>query len=43
MSKLMFSLILEIIKYDKKCLEDYLFAISQNPLDDRIIMRINGV
>jgi hypothetical protein len=43
MSKLMFSLILEIIKYDKKCMEDYLSEICQNPLDDRIIMRINGV
>jgi hypothetical protein len=43
MSKLMLNLILEIIKYDKKCLEDYLLGICQNPSDDRIIMRIDGV
>jgi hypothetical protein len=40
---LLFSLVLEIIKYDEKCLDNYLFKICQNPLDDRIIMRINGV
>lgn len=42
-SKLMLNLILEIIKYDKKCMEDYLFGICQNSSDDRIIMRIDGV
>jgi hypothetical protein len=43
MSRLLLNLMLEIIKYDKKCLEDYLFGICQNPSDDRIIMRIDGV
>jgi hypothetical protein len=43
MSRLLLNLILEIIRYDKKCLEDYLFGICQNPSDDRIIMRIDGV
>ena len=42
-SKLLLKLILEIIKYDQKCMDHYLFRICQNPLDDRIIMRINGI